>query len=105
MGQQRLELHPQSQNCPILFDEWADFYCTCFTLNMKNTKHQTPIANLSITNANMQLKEQIRKFLKAIYPFDQDLCPGESIYQRWANLDQDCSNDTQPLAVCNTLIK
>jgi hypothetical protein len=62
-------------------------------------KRQTPISNLSIADANMRLKEQIRKFLKAVYPFDRDLRPRESAYQWWVNLDQDRSNDTQPLAV------
>ena len=74
-------------------------------LCVKYEKHQTPIADLSITDANMWLKDQIRKFLKAIYPFDWDLHLGESAHQWWVNLDQDHSNDTQPLVVCNTLIK
>ena len=66
-------------------------------------KRQTPISNLSIADANMRLKEQIRKFLKAVYPFDRDLRPRESAYQWWVNLDQDRSNDTQPLAVSTTV--
>lgn len=73
-------------------------------LRIEYEKRQMPIANLSIADANMRLKDQIRKFLKGVYPFDQDLRLGESAYQWWVNLDQDRSNNTQPLAVCNTLI-
>jgi hypothetical protein len=74
-------------------------------LRIEYEKRQAPIANLSIADANFRLKEQIRKFLKAAYPFDRDLHPGESAYQWWVNLDQDRSNNAQPLAVCNTLIE
>ena len=66
-------------------------------LHIEYEKCQTPIANLSITNANMWLEEQICRFLKAIYPFDRDLHPGESAYQWWANLDQDHSMTHNPL--------
>jgi hypothetical protein len=78
-----------------------------FLLNMLHIEYerrQVPIAGLSIADANMRLKEQIRKFLKAVYPFDRDLRPGESAFEWWVSLDQDCSNDAQPLAVCDLLI-
>jgi hypothetical protein len=79
-----------------------------FLLNMLRIEYerrQVPIANLSIADANMRLKDQIRKFLKAVYPFDRDLRPGESAYEWWVSLDQDRSNDAQPLAVCDLLIR
>jgi hypothetical protein len=74
--------------------------CLLHMLRIEYEKRHMPIANLSIADANMRLKDQIRKFLKAVYPFDRDLRPGESAYQWWVNLDQDHSNDAQPLAVC-----
>ena len=73
-----------------------------FLLNMlriEYEKRQVPIANLSIAGANMRLKDQIRKYLKSVYPFDRDLRSDESTYEWWVSLDQDRSNDAQPLAV------
>ena len=57
-------------------------------LHVEYEKHQTPIADLSITDANIWLKDQIHKFLSAVYPFDQDLCLGESAYQWWTKIAQ-----------------
>ena len=55
-----------------------------FWLNMfhiEYEKFQVPIVNLSTVDINMWLKDQIHKFLRAIYLFDQD--PGKPTSIEW----------------------
>jgi hypothetical protein len=62
-------------------------------------KRKVPIANLSILEANTRLKDLIKKYIKKVYPFDRELRVNETASEWWSNLDKDCSNDAQPLAV------
>jgi hypothetical protein len=55
-----------------------------FWLNMfyiEYEKFQGPIVNLSTVDTNMWLKDQIHKFSRAIYLFDQD--PGKPTSIEW----------------------
>ncbi|KAG2055260.1 hypothetical protein BDR06DRAFT_1007163 [Suillus hirtellus] len=67
-------------------------------LQIKYEKRKVPIANLSISEANTQLKDLIKKYLKKTYPFDRKLQTDEMAYEWWSYLDKNCSNDAQPLA-------
>jgi hypothetical protein len=69
-------------------------------LRVEYEKRQMPIAGLNVADANARLRDQVRKYVKGVYPFDRELRPGETAYQWWVSLDNDQSNDAQPLAVC-----
>ena len=82
-----------------------------FLLNMlriKYKRHQVPIINLSIADANMWLKDKIRKFLKAILSWFVPHAKSHSIVYTLTSLDhltylaQDSPTQSVPIWLCPT---
>lgn len=66
---------------------------------------QSPIANLTASQACDRLKEQLLQYQKASYPFDRPLLSDDTAQRWWARLDEDKGNESQPMAVSTFPLK
>jgi len=73
-----------------------------YVLQLLQTEYQdrkVMIEGLDIVDANKRLKEQIKRYIKRVYPFDRPADTKTIAIDWWRELDADKSNAAQPLAV------
>ena len=78
--------------------KWMANYLLCM-LHTEYVNEKATIADLNIATANSRLKEQALKYVKGAYPFDRNLCEGETAIEWWQKLNACCMNDAQLMAV------